>query len=93
VVAGSTYLDRAITAVAAAGANAATGRADEAEAVLAEALTECLRVGDVVAIALLQRTFARVLGREHVSGAGQLGALGAGWLRVIESLPALEHVS
>jgi class 3 adenylate cyclase/tetratricopeptide (TPR) repeat protein len=87
---GATYLDRAITAVAAAGAHAANGDRSSAAAAVGDALTESLSVGDVVATALLQRTHVRVLGMPHRSGAGDESALGEGWIRVVDALPALE---
>jgi hypothetical protein len=90
---GSTYLDRAIAAVAAAGAHADMSERELAHDVLDEALQECLGVGDVVAIALLQRTFARVVGVEHASGGGDASVLGEGWLHVIEQLPTPEHAA
>lgn len=103
-VGGSTYLDRAITAVAAAGAHGALGDAEAAATVLDGAIAECLKVGDVVAIALLQRAHVRVLGRVHPSGVAGVagvagggpdggGALGEGWVNVIEALPARQHVA
>jgi hypothetical protein len=91
--AGASYLDRAIAAVAAAGAHSSLGDRSAAESVLHEALTECLTVGDVVAIALLQRTYCHVLGAEHASGVGDQSALGDGWLTVVAALPALEHAA
>ncbi|MEX0846257.1 MAG: hypothetical protein WD023_00625, partial [Ilumatobacteraceae bacterium] len=87
---GATYLDRAITAVAAAGAHATNGDRLSAVTAVDDALTESLAVGDVVATALLQRTYGRVLGEPHRSGPGDEGALGEGWIRVVESLPAIE---
>lgn len=90
---GSTYLDRAIAAVAAAGAHADMSERELAHDVLDEALQECLGVGDVVAIALLQRTFARVVGVEHASGGGDASVLGEGWLHVIEQLHTPEHAA
>jgi tetratricopeptide (TPR) repeat protein len=87
---GSTYLDRAIAAVAAAGAHSALGDRAGAQAVLREALAECLEVGDVVATTLLQRTHVHVLGVAHESGDGDESALGQGWLTVVAALPALE---
>jgi class 3 adenylate cyclase/tetratricopeptide (TPR) repeat protein len=88
---GATYLDRAIAAVAAAGAHSALGDRVAAQAVLDQALTECLAIGDVVAIALLQRTHRHVLGTEHESGAGTDTWLGDGWVTVVSALPALQH--
>jgi class 3 adenylate cyclase/tetratricopeptide (TPR) repeat protein len=88
---GATYLDRAIAAVAAAGAHSSLGDRAAAEAVLDEALVECLDVGDVVAIALLQRAYLHVLCVAHASGTGDESFLGEGWLTVVASLPALEH--
>ena len=87
---GATYLDRAIAAVAAAGAHCSVGDRPAAEAVLDEAIVESLEVGDVVAVALLQRTHVHVLGTAHSSGAGDVAALGEGWLTVVASMPALE---
>jgi hypothetical protein len=92
-VPGSTYLDRAITAVAVAGAHGSRGDEAAAEAALDAALVECLEVGDVVAIALLQGACCHILGRAHASGSGDMDALGAGWLHVIASLPALQRVA
>ena len=89
-ITGSTYLDRAITAVASAGAHGALGDGEAARVVLADALDECLRVGDVVATALLQTAHHHVLGMPHPSGAGDVAAMGDGWVRVVQSLPALE---
>ncbi|MCU1359881.1 MAG: hypothetical protein JWN99_1170 [Ilumatobacteraceae bacterium] len=91
--AGASYLDRAIAAVAAAGAHSSLGERAAAESVLHEALVECLDVGDVVAIALLQRAHCQVLGVEHASGPGDPSALGDGWLTVIAALPALQHAA
>lgn len=88
--AGSTYLDRAIAAVAAAGAHAALHDPHSAREVLDTALSECLGIGDVVAVALLQRTHLHVVGVPHDSGEGDTSVLGEGWLRLIGSLPAPE---
>jgi tetratricopeptide (TPR) repeat protein len=90
---GSTYLDRAIAAVAAAGAHGALCEREAASEAIDQALQECLVVGDVVAIALLQRTHARVVGTEHASGAGDSSVLGDGWAHVIDQLPAPEHAT
>ena len=87
---GSTYLDRAIAAVAAAGAHVALHDPHAACEVLDTALQECLVVGDVVAIALLQRTHLHVAGEAHPSGPGDPAALGDGWLDLISRLPAPE---
>jgi hypothetical protein len=89
---GATYLDLAIAAVAAAGAWAAKDDADRVETVLDDALTGALKVGDVVAVALLQSTYVRVLGRPHTSGAGDEAALGSGWRQVVSALPTVERV-
>ena len=91
-VPGSTYLDRAFTAVAAAGAYAALGDGVAAGAMLDEALDDCLRVGDVVAIALLQLTYVHVLGHPHPSGTSGSDLLGDGWKHLVAALPALERV-
>jgi class 3 adenylate cyclase/tetratricopeptide (TPR) repeat protein len=91
--AGATYLDRAIAAVAAAGAHSALGDRSAAQGVLSQALTECLEVGDVVAITLLQRTHLHVLGEAHASGQGDETAIGEGWLTVIAALPVLQHAA
>ncbi len=90
---GSTYLDRAIAAVAAAGAHGAMSEREAARDTLEAALRECLVVGDVVAVALLQRAHAQVVGVDHPSGAGDSSMLGEGWLHVIEQLPAPEHAT
>ncbi|MGD9999583.1 MAG: AAA family ATPase, partial [Ilumatobacteraceae bacterium] len=87
---GATYLDRAIAAVACAGAHASLGERSATQAVLHDALMCCLDVGDVIAIALLQRTHRHVLGVDHESGGGDDSVLGEGWLRVIEALPVLD---
>lgn len=87
---GSTYLDRAIAAVAAAGAHASLHDPHAATEVLSTALQECLAIGDVVAIALLQRTHLHVSGVAHPSGEGDVSALGEGWLDLIGRLPAPE---
>ena len=88
--AGATYLDRAIAAVAAAGAYASLHEAHAACEVLDTALTESLTVGDVVAVALLQRTHLHVIGTAHASGEGDPSVLGDGWLHLIGQLPAPE---
>ena len=90
---GSTYLDRAIAATAAAGAHARLGHAESAAAVLDQALEACLPVGDVVATALLQRTYLHVVGVAHRSGAGEPSHLGPGWQQVVASLPVLGRVA
>lgn len=87
---GSTYLDRAIAAVASAGAHVAMHDPHAACDVLDAALQECLAIGDVVAIALLQRTHLHVVGDAHASGAGDVSVLGEGWLDLIGQLPAPE---
>ena len=88
---GSTYLDRAIAAVACGGcAHASTSDREAARDVLDVALDECLAIGDVVAIALLQCTYAHVVGVDHESGGGDRSVLGDGWLFVIDQLPAPE---
>ena len=89
---GATYLDHAIAATAAAGSHAALGHPLEAEAVLSKALEESLEVGDVIAVALLQQSYAHVLGLPHPSGDGQNDALGIGWVTVVEALPTLDPV-
>jgi hypothetical protein len=90
---GATYLDRAIAAVAAAGAHSSLGERSAAQAVLHEALIQSLEVGDVIAIALLQRTHLQVLGVAHESGSGDESCLGEGWLTVVAALPALERAA
>jgi tetratricopeptide (TPR) repeat protein len=87
---GATYLDRAIAAVACAGAHASLGERSAAQAALHDALVRCLEVGDVVAIALLQRAHRHVLGIDHESGAGDESQLGQGWLTLIDALPVLD---
>lgn len=90
---GSTYLDRAVAAVAAAGAHSQHLDRAAAGAALDEALSETVEVGDVVATALLQLAHTQVLGDVHPSGEGNADALGPGWLRVVEALPVLERVA
>lgn len=86
---GSTYLDRAIAALAGAGAHAALGNRDEADATLRTALDDCLRIGDVVASAFLTLAMERVLGEPAASGSGEPSEAGAGWCAVVEALPSL----
>jgi len=90
---GSTYLDRTIAAIASAGAHAAMSEREAAREVLDAALHEVLKVGDVVAISLLQEAHARVVGTDHASGPGDPSTLGEGWLHVIEQLPMPEHAA
>jgi class 3 adenylate cyclase/tetratricopeptide (TPR) repeat protein len=90
---GATYLDRAMTAVALAGAYSSLSDRDGAEQALSGALDECLVVRDVVAVAFLQLAYERVLGVVHESGHGDRSALGEGWTRMVDVLPALEHAS
>ena len=85
---GATYLDRAFSAVAAAAAHRATDDRAAAEAAIGEALVECLEVGDVVAIALLQIAATEIVGVPHGSGASTTGTLGDGWTRLIALLAA-----
>jgi class 3 adenylate cyclase/tetratricopeptide (TPR) repeat protein len=87
---GATYLDRAMAAVAASAAHASLGERDAARTCLEGALDECLRIGDVVATALLQTTHVHVLGHAHESGAGDRGVLGDGWILLVDSLPAVD---
>jgi tetratricopeptide (TPR) repeat protein len=87
---GSTYLDRAIAAVAAAAAHSALHDPHAACEAIDTALQECLGVGDVVAIALLQRTHLQLAGEAHASGPGDPTVLGEGWLDLIGRLPAPE---
>ena len=87
---GSSYLDRAFAAVAAAGAHAARHDPSAASAVLDEAIAECVQVGDVVAIALLLGAHLHVVGVAHRLGEGDAGVLGPGWVHVLEALAALE---
>ena len=87
---GSSYLDRALAAVAAAGAHASLHDASSAAAVLDDAIAECVRVGDVVAIALLLQTHLHVVGVAHRLGEGDVKMLGPGWTRVVDMLAAME---
>jgi tetratricopeptide (TPR) repeat protein len=87
---GATYLDRAIAAVAAAGAHAARHDEAAAEAVLAGVIDESARIGDVVADALLLQAHTRLVGRAHQRGEGDTSALGSGWLEVVAALTSME---
>jgi class 3 adenylate cyclase/tetratricopeptide (TPR) repeat protein len=87
---GSSYLDRALAAVAAAGAHVTRHDPSAASSVLDEALAECVQVGDVVAVALLLQAHLHLVGEPHRLGEGDVNALGPGWIRVLEALAALE---
>ena len=86
---GATYLDRAIAAVAAAGAHAARRDEAAAAAVLGPVITDVTAIGDVVAIALVLQAHLRILGRPHELGDGDPGALGGGWLDVVDALTSM----
>ena len=74
--------------MAAAAAHRAIDDSAAAEAAIGEALVECLEVGDVVAIALLQTAATEIVGVPHGSGAPTTGTLGEGWTRLIALLAA-----
>jgi hypothetical protein len=86
---GSTYLDRAFAAVAAAAAHVANDDRSSAETAIDEALVECIEIGDVVAIALLQRAAVELVGLEHPVTPDNAPTLGTGWQRILDSLVAV----
>jgi class 3 adenylate cyclase/tetratricopeptide (TPR) repeat protein len=89
---GSSYVDRAIAAVVAAGAPAAEGDPDAVREVLDRAIEENVRIGDLVMTAFLRAAHERVLGVPHASGSSDPASLGAGWQRVVGLLPVVEVV-
>jgi len=86
---GSTYLDRAFAAVAAAAAHVANDDRSSAETAIDEALVECIEIGDVVAIALLQRAAVEVVGLQDRFASDNAPTLGTGWQRILDSLVAV----
>jgi tetratricopeptide (TPR) repeat protein len=88
--AGSTYLDRAIASVAAAGAHAARRNESAAVSVLEPVIEDVVQIGDVVATALLLQAHLHIAGRPHERGEGDVTAVGTGWLDVVAALTSLE---
>jgi class 3 adenylate cyclase/tetratricopeptide (TPR) repeat protein len=86
----STYHDRAIAALAAAGAHASRRDEERAGDVLTAAIDECAGIGDVVALAFLLQAHVRLTGSAHALGDGDVSALSSGWLDVVSALTALE---
>ena len=85
--AGATYLDEVFAYVGAASAHAQLGNKSQATLSIEAAVVRALDVGDVVAIALATNAYQHLIGRPHPAF-DQPTQLEAGWLTVIDSLPA-----
>jgi hypothetical protein len=85
--AGATYLDEVFAYVGAASAHAQLGNTSQATLSIEAAVVRALDVGDVVAIALATNAYQHLIGRPHPAF-DQPTQLEAGWLTVIDSLPA-----
>ena len=88
--AGATYLDEVFAYIGAASAHAQLG--DRAQTILATeaAVVRALDVGDVVAIALATNAYQHLVGRPHPAF-DQPTQLEAGWLTLIDDLPACKR--
>jgi hypothetical protein len=86
--AGATYLDEVFAYVGAASAHVQLGNKPQATLSIEAAVVRALDVGDVVAIALATNAYQHLIGRPHPAF-DQPTQLEAGWLTVIDSLPAL----
>lgn len=87
---GHSYLDGVIACIGAGAACAIQSDSDQARRWLDDAVQQAVAPQDVVATALSLLAFEHVLGFAHDRGSGDLGALGAGWRSVIDSLPHLQ---
>jgi class 3 adenylate cyclase/tetratricopeptide (TPR) repeat protein len=81
----ASYLDRIIAFVAAAGALAQTGEVEQARLTAEAAVVLAVQVGDVVAVALATRAFARLTGTTHPAHDDRT-VLGDGWMHVVDSM-------
>ena len=86
--AGATYLDEVFAYVGAASAHVQLGNKPQATLSIEAAVVRALDVGDVVAIALATNAYQHLIGRPHPAF-DQPTQLEAGWLTVIDSLPAI----
>jgi hypothetical protein len=86
--AGATYLDEVFAYVGAASAHAQLKDKSQATLSIEAAVVRALDVGDVVAIALATNAYQHLIGRPHPAF-DQPTQLEAGWLTVIDNLPAL----
>ncbi|MEO8265189.1 MAG: adenylate/guanylate cyclase domain-containing protein [Ilumatobacteraceae bacterium] len=86
--AGATYLDEVFAYVGAASAHVQLGDKPQATLSIEAAVVRALDVGDVVAIALATNAYQHLIGRPHPAF-DQPTQLEAGWLTVIDSLPAI----
>ncbi len=86
--AGATYLDEVFAYVGAASAHVQLGDKAQATLSIEAAVVRALDVGDVVAIALATNAYQHLIGRPHPAF-DQPTQLEAGWLTVIDSLPAI----
>ena len=85
--AGATYLDEVFAYVGAASAHAQLDDRPQATLSIEAAVVRALDVGDVVAIALATNAYQHLIGRPHPAF-DQPTQLEAGWLNVIDNLPA-----
>ena len=86
--AGATYLDEVFAYIGAASAHAQLDDKPQTTLSIEAAVVRALDVGDVVAIALATNAYQHLIGRPHPAF-DQPTQLEAGWLNVIDSLPAV----
>jgi class 3 adenylate cyclase/tetratricopeptide (TPR) repeat protein len=82
---GATYLDQVFAYVAAAGAFAQEGDAEQAELSAEAAVARAMAVGDVVATALATGAYEAVTGRMHAAHDSRT-PIGDGWEHVVQQL-------
>jgi hypothetical protein len=58
--------------------------------VLEPVIRDSIEIGDVVAVALVLQAHVRIVGTAHERGEGDPGALGTGWLDVVDALTSME---
>lgn len=84
---GASYLDQVFAYVAAAGAAARLGQAEQAELSAQAAVARALGTGDVVAMSLATHTYAAVTGNHHPAH-DERTPLGDGWATVVRLVTA-----